>query len=121
MDLVVDKLPLQDKEFMYELAVDDQSNLYGFKSNFGDPNNEIGQILKLNPATGQGTLLTTFNDYTSISTNLLYLPQRKEIAAIWNDGVKYSLYKLNIDTKLASTVMISSQINNINYGELSCN
>jgi hypothetical protein len=116
------KLPLQDKEDFYELAVDNQSNLYGFKGNYADPNTfGFGQILKLNPVTGQGTLLTTFYDYTSIRTNLLYLPQRNEIAAIWNDGTKYSLYKLNIETKAASTVLISSQINNIDYGELSCN
>jgi hypothetical protein len=110
-------LPVQIDEWYYELAVDNQSNLYGFKAINSTGLGE-GQFHKLNPTTGQATLLHTFTNYSNIETNLVYLPNRNELVAVWDIN---ELYRFNLTTKATATVPLTTQTMWLTYGELVVN
>jgi hypothetical protein len=111
-------LPAQlDKPF-YELMVDNQSNLYGFQAIYENSGPGQGQFHKLNPATGQASLLYTFTDYYNVESNLVYLPNRNELVAVWDLN---KLFRFNLTTKTNSIVPLTTQTMWLNYGDLAVN
>lgn len=116
-DTATVKLQGNDDIEYRELVIDNQSNLYSYKGNYSDPNNYIGQIVKLNVATGQETLISTLTEYGKLHDNLIFVPQRNELAAIWDQT---GLYRLNLGTK-ASTILPLTTEKNITYNEMSGN
>lgn len=106
-----------DKPF-YELAVDNQSNLYGFQAIYAAQGDGQGHFHKLNPVTGQATLLHTFNNYHNVESNMVYLPNRNELVAVWDLN---KLYRFNITTKATGTAPLTTQTQNMNYGDLVVN
>ncbi|MBO9563845.1 MAG: IPT/TIG domain-containing protein [Niastella sp.] len=100
-----------------ELVIDNQSNLYSYKGNYSDPNNYIGQIVKLNPATGQETLVSTLTEYGKLHDNLIFVPQRNELTGIWDQT---GLYRLNLGTKTSSILPLTTQ-QSITYNEITSN
>lgn len=100
-----------------EVVIDNQSNLYSYKGNYSDPDNYIGQIVKLNAATGQETLVSTLSEEGKLHDNLIFIPQRTELAGIWDQT---GLYRLNTGTKASSVLPLTTQ-QNITYDQLISN
>lgn len=85
-----------------ELLTDDQGNLFGYKANYSDPANYIAQIQKLNPANGQQSLVSDLK-VNKFDDNLIYNPKLKEIVSVSDE---ISLYRLNINTKAATSITL---------------
>jgi hypothetical protein len=100
-----------------ELVIDNQSNLYSYKGNYSDPNNYIGQIVKLNTVTGQETLISTLTEYGKLHDNLMFVPHRNELIAIWDEA---GLYRLNLSTKTSSIITLTTE-QNVTYSEVASN
>lgn len=91
-----------------ELVTDNQSNLIGCRNeNPAPPADYSSHLVKINPVTGEQTLVTTLSEYYPFSySGLTFLPERNEITGIWNDT---GLYRFNVSTKASSTLTINTQ------------
>lgn len=99
-----------------ELFTDDQGNLYGYKANYSDPSNYVAQVQKLNPANGQQSLVSDLK-VNKFHDNVIYNPKLKEIVSV-SDQI--SLYRLNINTKAATSITLAGA-NNAIYNTLISN
>lgn len=100
-----------------ELGLDNQSRMYAYKGDYSDPDNAIGQIVTLNIATGQETLVATTTEFGRLEDQLIFVPQRNELMSI---AKQTSLYRLNVNTKIGSALPLTTQ-QNITYNELISN
>ena len=75
-----------------ELIVDDRSNLYAYKGRYPGNGSDIGQLVKVNAATGQETLLYNLPTDGKFHDNIIFVPQRNEFIGTWD---QYGLFRLN--------------------------
>jgi len=75
-----------------ELIVDYRSNLYAYKGRYPGNGSDIGQLVKVNAATGQETLLYNLPTDGKFHDKIIYVPQRNEFIGTWN---QYGLYRIN--------------------------
>jgi hypothetical protein len=99
------------------LIVDNQSNLIAYRSNFANPNNYHAELVQINPITGEQTLVTNLSEYNPFYGTLTFLPERNEIAGIWNAS---SLYRFNVSTKATSMLPVNT-VKDIYYSGMTHN
>lgn len=92
------------------------SDLYGYKGNYSDPSNAIADLTKINTTTGQETLVAHLSTNGKIHDHLVYLPQRKEIATIWEQT---GLFRINVTNLTNSTIPLTTA--GITYGPITSN
>jgi hypothetical protein len=97
-----------------ELVMDNSGNLYGLYSNFTDNFHTMHSLLKIDPKTGNNTVIKTF-EFLDWWESLVYLPASNTIAGLSDDGRK--LFKLNLTTKDTSSVRLPGS-SVANYREL---
>jgi len=78
-----------------QLVVDNNNNLYAIKYDWSGQM-QTQSLLKLDPATGNGTALKTFTEDDDWYEPV-YVPATNEIVAIMNDGKR--LFRFNLTTK----------------------
>lgn len=93
-----------------------KSGLYGIKYDIG-ANSTVANLVKINPANGSMTTISPISDDDAIQYNFVYIPQRNEIAAIWND---VQLYRYNFNTNSSSLTTLTTDVNTY-YSYLSSN
>lgn len=94
------------------LAADNQSNLYSLKYSVVQ-SKAVYQIVKLNDAPDAETVLSTLPG-PSNRPDFVFIPQRNEIASVWNDN---HFYQFNISTKANATKQLSTE-KGVQYLEL---
>jgi len=99
-----------------ELVVVQGSELYGYKGNYSNPSIAIADLTKINVTTGQEALASHLPTNGKIHDHLVYLPQRKEIATIWD---QVGLFRINITSMSNATIPFNTT--GITYGPITSN
>jgi hypothetical protein len=107
------QLPASNLDYQ-QLVVVDGKDLYGYKDYFFGSSPTTGELTKIDLTTGQETSVAQLNN--NIHSELIYLPQRKEIAAVWNYS---NLFQFNITTKDSTIKRISPDL--AIYGPITSN
>lgn len=92
-----------------------KGELYGIKYDLGATT--VARLVKINPANGAETALSTLSDDEAIRYNFTYIPKRNEIVATWND---MQLYRFNFNTNTSSLTTLTTDVNTY-YNYLSSN
>jgi len=100
------------------LVADRQGNLIAYKVDFSTSPSITAQFVQVNPVSGAQSEITTLSDYNALHGTLCFLPERNEIAGIWNYN---SLYRFNVSTKAASTLLSLTTQTNISYVKVTHN
>jgi hypothetical protein len=106
-------LPWSKTSYMTELVVDKNNNLYGIKIDYTNPK-QIQSLLKIDPATGNTTVIKTFEEDAEWS-QLVYVPATNDIVGLMNEGKR--LFKMNLTTKDTAGVILPGAAN-VEYREL---
>ncbi len=97
------------------LVVDKDNNLYGIKYDFTTTNHQLQSLIKIDPATGNSTVIKTFES-TDDWYEPVYVAATNEVVGIKEEGTR--LLKVNLTTKDTSSVYLPGSANKTEYREL---
>lgn len=113
--------PLTNSAYVniHDLVTDYQHmNLYAYKVEYSSGSGvPAAQVVYINPFSGWQNTITTLSDDRLVYGTFTYLPERYEIAGIWDDT---NLFRFNTSTKATSTLPLTTQ-QQIMYRELITN
>jgi len=101
-----------------DLVADKQGNLIAYKIDLTNSPNNVAQFVQVNPVTGAQSVITTLSDYNAFHGALCFLPERTEIAGIWNYN---SLYRFNVSSKISLALLPLTTQTNISYVKVTHN